>query len=325
MNVGALFAIAMLKMSLESPGFLAPSVRLKAKASDRRVHPRFPPARLGVTRVRIPNRSEAGLVDLSSGGALLQLPYQLRPESRFGVQFDTADSRVELPLQVLRCYVAELRGGVVYHAAGAFEQLLDVKALAQRASSAVNRLLASLEQLERGVKSSMRARSDAVFHEILTDVVAWLRRSESLDLVVLKVKARLTQSHPSLAILPFQSRSFDAKTSLECFGLTFQSKLPLSAEDRRFFKANAQLLSMLEDARRALRDDDLNEAPRVIHSPSEWLTDGAEARPVIDTGRTAVAVQAPRVTAKPTPTKAPAPAVESLRTLEALIFNPAMA
>lgn len=311
-------------MALQSTATSTPLVSPVDNPSDRRVHPRFPSSRLGVTRVRIPSRSGAALVDLSSGGALLELPFQMRPDSRFGLQLDAADSKLEVPVQILRCYVAELKDGVVYHAAGAFDDLLDVKALAQRASSAVQQLLGSLETLERGVaKCATRTSGDILFHEILADVISWLRRNESLDLVVLKVKARLTQTHPSLAILPFQSRSFKARTSLECFGLTFQSKHPLSANDRRFFKANGQLISMLEDTRRELRANESADAPLVIHNTSDWFAAGATPQQEVSSiRRPRIAV---RGTPKPPPLKTPEDASESLRTLEALIFNPAMA
>src|SRR5262245_59939365 len=101
---------------------LAPlSERLAESAADRRAHPRIPSAKLPVTRVHIPRRATVSLVDLSAGGALLELPFQLPPESSFAVKLDTAVEQIELPFQMLRCYVAELKGGVRYHAAGAFD------------------------------------------------------------------------------------------------------------------------------------------------------------------------------------------------------------
>ena len=57
-------------------------------------------------------------------------------------------------------------------------------------------------------------------------------------------------------ILPFTSHTIDRLTSLECFGLTFKWKHTLSANDRRFLKANAQLVSMLEATRRELQSED---------------------------------------------------------------------
>ena len=44
-------------------------------------------------------------------------------------------------------------------------------------------------------------------------------------------------------------------TSVECFGLTFKSKHALSADDRRFLRANGQVISLLEDCRREMREE----------------------------------------------------------------------
>lgn len=255
---------------------LAPPVRAQGRGADRRAHPRVSPAKLGITSVNIRNRQSA-LVDLSSGGALLELRFQLPPESRVAMQLDTAGERFEIPLQLLRCYVANLKGGVTYHAAGAFDNLLNLEALAMRASAAMKRLMISLQRLERSIhKTATQSHSDAQFHETVTDVISWLRRSESLDLAVLKLKARLTQTYLSLLIIPSTSPTFGSATSVECFGLAFKAKYPLSAHDRRFLKANAQLISILEEARRELRDEDASRSPQVLDGTAEWLASQSE-------------------------------------------------
>ena len=207
-------------------------------------------------------------MDLSSGGALLELPFQLPPESRVAMQLDAAGDRFEIPWQLLRCYVAELKGGVKYRAAGVFENLLDLEALAMRASSEMGRLMISLERLARALpNTAMQSRSDAQFRETLNDLMSWLRRGESLDLAALKLKARLTQTYRSLQIIPSTSPAFDRATSLECFGLTFRATHPLSTHDRCFLKANAQLISILEDARRECRGEDAPIAQAVARAP----------------------------------------------------------
>ena len=230
--------------------------------------------------MNIRNRQGASLVDLSSGGALLELPYQLPPDSRVPMQLDAGGKKVELPFQLLRCYVADLKGGVKYHAAGAFDNLLNLEALTSRASSTLERMMTSLERLELGVrKTAMQSRSDEQFHQTLTELISWLKQSESLDLVVLKLKARLTQTYRSLLIIPAASPTFDRATSLECFGLTFKAKNPLSAQDRRFLKANAHLISILEDTRRELRDEDVRpRSSQVVHSAAEWQASQSEIR-----------------------------------------------
>lgn len=296
----------------------------QGSGADRRAHPRSRPAKLGITRVNIRSRQSASLVDLSSGGALVELPFQLSPESRVAMQLDTAGGKFEVPFELLRCYVAELQGSSVkYHAAGAFDNLLNLEALAMRASSAMQRLMISLERLERSIhKTATQSRSDAQFHETLTDLISWLRRSESLDLAVLKLKARLTQTYRSLLIIPSTSPTFDRATSVECFGLTFKAKHPLSAHDRRFLKANAQLISILEGTRRELRDDDARpQSPQVLHSTADWLASQSELLPAQSLPRRAPIAQPVA--------KAPArkPIVEGDETdyLTALMLDPAFA
>jgi hypothetical protein len=256
--------------------------RPRESAADRRAHPRIPSTQLGVTRVHIPNRATVSLVDLSAGGALLELPFQIQPASRFAVKLDTAVEQVEVPIQLLRCYVANLNGGVTYHAAGAFDNLLDVEALAQRASTAVRRLLGSLERLQQGVrKAAVNSRHDAAFNEVLGGTITSLRRGESIDLVALKVKSHLTQTYPSLVVVPRTASLFNQVSSVSAFGLTFTSPHALSMHDRRLLKAAAQLIALLEDTRREMRDEmgeDQPHGPQVIRTASDWIA----AHPDVD-------------------------------------------
>ena len=317
--------LAGLKEMLQ-PGLmsLTPTVGAEGRGSDRRAHPRLPPATLGITSVNIRNRQSASLVDLSSGGALLELPFQLPPESRVAMQFSTSGEKFELPFQLLRCYVADLKGGVRYHAAGAFDSLLNLEALAMRASEAMKRLMISLQRLERGIqKTAKQSHSDAQFHETVTDVMTWLRRSESLDLAVLKLKARLTQTYKSLLILPSTSSTFDPATSVEGFGLAFKARHPLSVHDRRFLKAHAQLISMLEDTRYALRDEDARPAsPQVLHGTGAWLaSQPAWVPPAQSQPRRA---PIPPSVAKP-PARAPIVEAEESGYFNALMLDPTFA
>ena len=243
------------------------------RPANRRAHRRIPSANLPVKRVRIPNRPTVSLVDLSSGGALLTLPFQVPPESRFALRLDTAVEQVDVPFQLLRCYVAELDGGITYHAAGAFDRLLNLQALAQRASCSVQRLIGTLEQLRRNVqKSAAQARSDATFDETLGAAILWLRRDESLDLVMLKVKAHLTQAYPAMIIVPDLRSSADSLRSVACFGHTLTAKHALSAHDRRYLRASAQLLSMLEETRLDMADEVAStQSSQVVYSAADWL------------------------------------------------------
>jgi hypothetical protein len=251
---------------------------LHESSSERRAHPRIPGRNL---RVRIPNRPAVSLVDLSSGGALLQITFPARPGSRFAVQLQTTGERLELPFQLLRCYVADIREGVTYHAAGAFDRLLDLQKLPSRASDAVPTLITALEQLQTaGQKSPIQTRADAEFTETLGEVIAMLRRGESVDLVALKVKSRLTQTYESLTIVPSQSSNRGALTSVDAFGYALTSRHALSVHDRRVLKSNAQLISMLDACCREMREEFAPISPQLVYSTGDWTP----AQPAPTTG-----------------------------------------
>jgi hypothetical protein len=295
-------------------GTLAPPRRAGESPADRRAHPRIPSSRLPVRRVHIPHREPVSLVDLSSGGALLELPFQMSPESRFAVKLDTAVEQVELPFQLLRCYVAEINGGVKYHAAGAFDNLLNLQSLALRASSAARSLIAALERLQQGVqKTAAQFRHDAAFNEILGGVIAWLRRKESIDLVTLKVKAHLMQTYPSLVILPATATRYDHVSSVQAFGLTFTSPHAFSMHDRRVLKAAAQLIALLEDTRRKMHDEVDELQPQVVRTAADWVA----GQPLTPTD-----VRLPRVD-RPTP-KPPESRESTWKEIESLIFKAAV-
>ena len=263
---------------------LQPTTQLLAEptlpevSSDRRAHPRIPGRQLRVTRVRISNRPGVSLVDLSPRGALLQLTFRARPGSRFAVQLQTPTEKLELPFQLLRCYVADIRDGVTYHAAGEFDGLLDLQMIANRGSGAVPTLVATLEQLHTaGQKSPIQTRADADFTETLGEVIAMLRRGEAVDQVALKVKVRLTNTYESLTIATSQSSNRDALTSVQAFGYNFTSRNVLSVHDRRVLKSNAQLMSMLDACCRDMHEESAPPSPPLIDSAADWTT--AEAPP----------------------------------------------
>jgi hypothetical protein len=253
-----------------SPG--SPDVR---SSTDRRAHPRIASIRLPDARIRIPARPPVSLVDLSSGGALLELPFQVVPQSRLIVELHTSAERLVLPLHLLRCYIAKLENGLRYHAAGAFDQLITLPsdiAAGPSTSSAVEHLIGSLERLRRAGHETAHSHSRP-FQELLALAVAGLRQGESLDVITLKLKSRLTQRYPSLTVAASQPLYRATLTSAEFFGLTFKSKSAFSADDRRFLRSSAQLISLMEDCDRRTRRE--VEAARVPEVSSLVVCSGA--------------------------------------------------
>jgi hypothetical protein len=203
---------------------------------------------------------------------------------------------------------------VKYHAAGAFDSLLNVRSLALRASSAAQNLIAALDRLQQGVqKTAAQFRHDAAFSEILRGVITWLRRKESIDLVTLKVKAHLMQTYPSLVILPATATRYDHVSSVQAFGLTFTSPHTLSVHDRRVLKATAQLIALLEDTRRKMQDEVDDLQPEVIRTAADWVA-GQPSTPMD--------VRLPRLDR--TTAKAPESRESTWKEIESLIFKAAV-
>jgi PilZ domain len=245
---------------------------VKDEVSNRRAHRRIPSSELReATLIRIPDHPAVSLVDLSSGGALLELPFQLRPEARVTLQLFTSAEQFAIPFQLLRCYVADLREGVRYHAAGAFHHTLRLPAAltGESGPAAPNRLLTTLEGFLRASQGTDLSSRGERFNELLTWVVVCLRHGDPADLISIQIREQLTRLFPSLVILPASPVSRDASTTARFFGLDFRSNKVLTAADRRFLRASAQLITLLD------REANLVASlppDAVVHSVGEWQT-----------------------------------------------------
>ena len=255
------------------------------RPADRRAHPRIPSIEIPGTRIRIPHRPDVALVDLSSGGALIALPFQTHPQSRLTLEISSAADQVTMPFQLLRCYVAQLKGGVRYHAAGVFDGELNLAALTGRAALDRDRLIGSFERLLRVHQAAEAGGCGRRFDDIVAMAVAGFRRGESTDLVAVRIKSRLIQLYPSLTICPSSSSlQREALTSAQFFGFTFSAGYALTAEDRRFLKLSAQLIAMMDDCRRTGSFEEFAERhlaspkpPTVILNTADWLATRAPA------------------------------------------------
>jgi hypothetical protein len=95
--------------------------------TDRRADARFgQPAIAGAQAILRPGYA-VSLIDLSSGGALIQGPCPLRPGARVHLQLLTGSRRLGIAAHVLRCSVASLdsRQGVQYRGALKFDHRCD--------------------------------------------------------------------------------------------------------------------------------------------------------------------------------------------------------
>src|SRR5688572_5095177 len=81
----------------------------------RRIYPRLNPDALSVAAsITIPNRPAVTLVDLSQGGARMDLPFQMSPDARVtpGISRSAGAHDAAVPAAAMLRRVAERRGGV---------------------------------------------------------------------------------------------------------------------------------------------------------------------------------------------------------------------
>ncbi len=220
----------------------------EADADDRRSHRRLSRAELvAPPTIRIPRRPAVSLVDLSSGGVLIEAPFQLRPGSRMTIEMLTSAERLDMPLRLLRCYLSELKHGPRYRAACEFEQALRIPALHRQAAPPVEpRLLEVLEQFQKASLASEPTSSVTRFAELLGWVVNASRGNEPRSLIAARIEAHLRQLFPTLVIC---NRSWlspkDPSLSSQFFDLEFRSETRLTRSDRQFLRACAQLINLL--------------------------------------------------------------------------------
>jgi hypothetical protein len=220
------------------------------------------------------------LVNLSTGGALLEVPFQLRPGARLTVEMLAAAQRQDVSLRLLRCYVAELRHGVRYRAACEFEQALKLPSLPE-APSEPERLLQILEQFRHTSLSTDSGLHGTRFSDLLGWVVTASKQNEPAALISTRVEAHLRRLFPTLVICgksPLPSP--DPSTVSQFFDLEFRSSVPLTRADRHFLRACAQLISLLKKpeslapAANIVHPSTLTSSippTEIAHTASEWI------------------------------------------------------
>jgi hypothetical protein len=198
--------------------------------------------------VRIPNRPPIALVDLSPGGALIDLPFQVRPDSRVTLEFRAASERMIMPFRLLRCYVRSLRDGVQYQAAGEFAQQLAWKPLLadSAAQSTSNRLIATLQAFQRHGPAS----GDVMeFDPLLKWILDAARRGERADYIAVEIRVRLMRLIPTVVVKPATTPSLpDPAKGARFFGFDFRCERVLTGPERRLLRTAAQLLSIVDPA-----------------------------------------------------------------------------
>jgi hypothetical protein len=200
----------------------------EADARDRRTHPRLAPSELAwIREVRLKYGPKVSLIDLSTGGALLQTDVRLRPGSDLVIEI--VGSRVEaVPFRVLRSELARISGhGAIYQGACEFKRPLDLAIAQGRAGRgepcdvALKKLLLRrrhelsrkghtairqpdriLPQLLRTVQGSGRSDDPLSrgLRDLLAEIVPALDRGEHPVVLRSRLEDRLRRVLPGMAI-----------------------------------------------------------------------------------------------------------------------------
>src|SRR5438874_7913332 len=111
---------------LASPSDAKPGVpepRPASRGRDRRAHVRLTPKDLkAAVSARLKSGQPVTLLDLSTGGALVETANALRPDTELVIEFFDSRTRTVTPVvtRVLRSHVSGLNGGITYRGACAF-------------------------------------------------------------------------------------------------------------------------------------------------------------------------------------------------------------
>jgi hypothetical protein len=242
------------------------------RGRERRIHPRVSREQLAIeTEIRIPSRPPVSLVDLSSGGALIDLPFQVRPNSQVKVELVTSSDRLTLPVRLLRCYVTSLTDGVRYQAAAEFREQLQLPALLGTDTEAerAHRLASTLEAFLRHGAAAGGNQHLAEFNHLLGSVLEGVRRGDGPEQLSSHVRSRIRQLIPMLSIAPAKGAYLaDPSRGARFFDLDFTSARVLTAVDRRMLRAAAQLLSIIDGESPAPRTSPAVNMPSKAQPPA---------------------------------------------------------
>ena len=210
-----------------------------ASARDRRTHERRAPSELGwIREVRLKYGPRVSLIDLSTGGALLQTDVRLRPGTDMVIEI--VGSRIEaVPMRVLRSQLARISGDTaIYQGACEFKRPFDLEkaravlAHADRGDVALRKLMlrrrqesrlagdqsargkgADLTDLLRSVQGNTLADDPLSrgLRDLLSEVVPALDRGEPGAVLRARLEERLRRTVPTVGIAigatPVEARS----------------------------------------------------------------------------------------------------------------------
>lgn len=210
-----------------------------ASARDRRTHERLAPSELAwIREVRLKYGPRVSLIDLSTGGALLQTEVRLRPGTDMVIEI--VGSRIDaVPIRVLRSQLARISGDTaIYQGACEFKRPFDLEkaralpAHADRGDVALRRLMLRRRQESRlsGALGARRSGGELTrllrsvqgatladdplsrgLRDLLSEVVPALDRGEPGAVLRARLEEQLRRTVPSVGIAigatPVEARS----------------------------------------------------------------------------------------------------------------------
>ena len=147
------------------------------KPEERRAHARRTARELDwLESIRLTGGTGFGarLIDLSEGGALLEVDAPLRPGARLTLEINGRNVVATVPLEVLRCYIANLGATPLYRGACAFDRLIELPSAAPARPLTPNPALPTFVGIEAALLY-LHARSHAMHPQEIVPVLDALR------------------------------------------------------------------------------------------------------------------------------------------------------
>jgi hypothetical protein len=129
--------------ALELP--VSDDVESTPRGRERRIHQRLRPHDVQwLRKLRLKNGPEVSLIDISSGGALVDARVQLKPGSSVTLQMSANTRLIDIRSDVLRCGIATLEGAATYRGAFVFAEPLALADLGRaQLTGGIDRVAAS--------------------------------------------------------------------------------------------------------------------------------------------------------------------------------------
>ena len=196
--------------------------------------------------IRIPERPPVSLVDLSSSGALIEVPFALRADSRVTVEISAGSERLLVRFRTLRCSAAAAQNIARFRVAGTFERQLERIPLVRTSTPSSTRPGFTLEvHLRPAVVAAANQSRTTDFDPLLGWMLDAIRCGMPPDAIGSELRSRLERLIPAITIERATTPALsDPARSARFLGIDVRTDRVLTSTDRRVLKAAAHFLSL---------------------------------------------------------------------------------